>query len=151
MSPGWFSVSRAHYDALEAALPEGFTVYRGIAEREATDGNPAGDLTASDYPYIVIGGNLGRDYTEAAAGDPDTREIRFKVTYAGLSFDSVLVVMEAVRASLNGRKLVVPGWSSGILRQEQLLDIRADRDVTIPVIGLHPQFAIDEFTLVSAR
>lgn len=144
-------MSKAHYDALEAVLPEGFTIYRGIAEREATEGNPDGDLAAEDYPYVVLGGNLGRDYTEAANGDPDTREIRFKITYAGLTFDSVLVVMEAVRESLNGRKLVVPGWSSGILRQEELLDIRADRDVTIPIIGLHPQFAVDEFILVSAR
>lgn len=145
-------MSRAHYDALEAVLPSSnFTVFRGVAEWESTEENPDGELSAGDYPYIVLGGNLGRDYTEAANGDPDTREIRFKITYAGLTFDSVLVVMEAVRTALNGRKLVVPGWSSGILRQEELLDIRADRDVTIPGVGLHPQYAVDEFTLVSAR
>ena len=144
-------MSKAHYDALEELLPTGFTRFRGVAEGEPSEGNPDGEVDADGFPYIVIGGNLGRDYTEAANGDPDTREIRFRITYAGLTFDSVLVVMDAVRSSLNGKKLVVPGWSSGILRQEELLDIRADRDVTIPVIGLHPLFAVDEFTLVSAR
>ncbi|WGM21862.1 hypothetical protein QEH68_06725 [Paenarthrobacter sp. OM7] len=144
-------MSKAHYDALEALLPDGFTRFRGVAEGEASEGNPDGEVNADDYPFIVLGGNLGRDSTEAMNGDPDTREMRFRITYSGLTFDSVLIVLEAVRTALNGKKLVVQGWSSGILRQEELLDIRADRDVTIPGIGLHPQFAVDEFTLVSAR
>lgn len=144
-------MSKAHYDALEALLPAGFTRFRGVAEGEPSEGNPDGNVDADDFPYIVIGGGLGRDYTEAANGDTDTRELRFRITYSGLTFDSVVVVMEAVRAALDGKRLVVPGWSSGILRQSELLDIRADRDVTVPGIGLHPQFAVDEFTLVSAR
>lgn len=135
-------MSKAHYDVVEALIPAGLPVHRGEFQ---------GEITEDSYPYVVLGGNLGRDYTEAACGDPDTREVRIKITYAGLSFDSVLITMDSVRAVLAGRKLVVPGWASGILRQEELVDIRTDRDVTIPVIDAHPQYAVDEFTLVSAR
>lgn len=144
-------MSKAHFDAIENELPSDFAVFRGVADGEPSAGNPDGELTTDDYPYIVLGGNLGTDSTEAMNGDDDTRAVRFRITYAGLTFDSVLIVMEAVRNALRGKRLVVEGWSTGILRQAELLDIRADRDVTIPGIGLHPQFAVDEFTVVSAR
>ncbi|WP_314325440.1 DUF3168 domain-containing protein [Paenarthrobacter ilicis] len=144
-------MSKAHYDALEVLLPDGFRKFRGVAENDLTEDNPDGSLSADDYPYIVLGGNLGTDSTEAMNGDDDTREVRFRITYAGLTFDAVLIVMEAVRNALRGKRLIVEGWSTGTLRHEQLLDIRADRDFTVPGIGLHPQFAVDEFTVVSAR
>jgi hypothetical protein len=131
-----------HYDALEALIPAGITVHRGSVQ---------GKPSAGDYPFVVLGGTAGSLTGDSYAGDPDTLDPRFKLTYTGLTFDSVLIAMSRVRAELVGRKLVVPGWSSGILRNESLLDITTDFDVTVPETSSHPLFAVDEFTVTSGR
>lgn len=135
-------MSKAHFDAIEALIPADLTVHRGSAPDK---------LTADDYPYIVLGGNTGQETGESYAGDTDTLEPRFKLTYAGLTFDSVLLTQQRVRDQLRDRRLVIPGWTTGRLRNESLLDIRTDFDVTVPEISLHPQFAVDEFTVMSGR
>lgn len=135
-------MSKAHFDALEALIPADLTVHRGSAPDK-----PA----AADYPYVVLGGHAGTETGESYAGDTDTLEPRFKLTYAGLTFDSVLITQQRVRDQLRDRRLVVEGWTTGRLRHESLLDIRTDFDVTVPEISLHPQFAVDEFTVMSGR
>lgn len=131
-----------HYDALEALIPAGLSVFRGSAPDKPGEG---------DYPYVVLGGTGGTFTGESYAGDVDSLDLRFKLTYAGLSFDSVLSAISMVRAVLVGRKLVVPGWSAGMLRHESLLDITTDFDVTVPETSSHPLFAVDEFTVLSGR
>ena len=131
-----------HYDALEALIPAGITVFRGSAPKSQATG---------DYPYIVLGGTAGSLTGDSYAGTIDSLDPRFKLAYAGLTFDSVLITMSRVRAELVGRRLVVPGWSSGLLRHESLLDITTDFDVTVPETSSHPLFAVDEFTVMSGR
>jgi hypothetical protein len=135
-------MSLGHFDALEALIPAGLTVFRGSAPDKPTE---------ADYPYVVLGGTPGTETGESYGGDPDSLELRFKLTYAGLTFDSVLTAIYMVRPVLVGRKLVVPGWSTGRLRHESLLDITTDFDVTVPETSSHPLFAVDEFTVLSGR
>lgn len=135
-------MSKAHYDALELLLPAGMNAFRGAAPVKPT---------ADDYPYVVIGGNAGMESTEAAAGAPDSLDLLFKITYAGLTFDSVLIIMRQFRAAVLGARLVVPGWTCGTLRHEPALDVREDPDVTIPDTSAHPLYAVDQITLFSAR
>jgi hypothetical protein len=135
-------MSVEHYDAIEALIPDGITVHRGSAPDKPL---------AADYPYIVLGGTAGSLTGDSYAGTPDSLDPRFKLTYAALTFDSVLIIMSPVRAAMVGRRLIVPGWSSGILRHESLLDITTDFDVTVPETSSHPLFAVDEFTVLSGR
>jgi hypothetical protein len=136
-------VIREHYDAVKALMPAGLTVYRGNVPA-----SPA-------YPYVVLWGDLGDESSGGPDGDslqdvPDVLSLRSRVTYVGLSFDSVLVVARNVRSALNRKIPAVAGWSPSRLRQSSLMDIQADTDVTIPDFG-HPLFAVDEFSLVSER
>jgi|GEM_PF-2920707 len=135
-------MSSPHYDAFQAMFPEGLTVFRGSAPI-----NPA----SSDYPYVVIGGNLGDEDTETPSGEVDRLDLLLKLTYAGLSFDAVLVIVKAVRAAISGKRLIVPGWSSNIMRPKARVPITADRDVTIPDLALNPFFAVDEVPISSYR
>lgn len=135
-------MTSAHYTALEQLLPPGVTVHRGSAQ---------GKLTAEDYPYVVLSGDAGLEGTEAASGDVDSLDLRVKLTYAGLSFDQVLILIGEVRDALRGRRLVVPGWSCNLFRHEPLVDIRTDFDVTVPDLAIHPVYAVDEFSVFSAR
>lgn len=131
-----------HYDAFEQLLPSGVTVLRGSAPAK---------LVPADYPYVVLGGDPGLEGTEAACGEPDSLDLRFKLTYAGLSFDQVLILIREVRAAIRGRRLVVPGWSCNLFRHEPLVDIRTDFDVTVPELAIHPVYAVDEFSVLSTR
>lgn len=135
-------MSKAHYDAFQAMLPADVRVFRGSAPNK-----PA----PADYPYVVLGGDPGLEGTEAASGDPDSLDLRFKLTYAGLSFDQVLILIGEVRSSVRGRRLVVPGWSCNLFRHEPLVDIRTDFDVTVPDLAINPVYAVDELAVFSAR
>lgn len=135
-------MSVEHYDALEQLIPPDITIFRGNAPDKPVE---------ADYPYIVLGGTPGNETGDSYAGVPDSLELRYRLTYAGLTFDSVLTVIRRARAELVGRKLVVPGWSSGLLRHESLADIRTDFDVTVPETSSHPLYAVDEFTVMSGR
>lgn len=135
-------MSKPHYDAFDALLPPTVTLHKGSAPDE---------LTSADYPYIVRGGNAGDESTEAYAGDPDTLDLRFKITYAGLTFDSVLHVINQVRNNLRSARLVVPGWATTGFTLTALLDIRTDFDVKITDVSAHPVYAVDEFSIRSTH
>ena len=135
-------MSSAHYAALKALFPAGLKVFTGSAP----------DLPAvNDYPYAVIGGDLGDQSGESLGGDNDRLDLHARVTYAGLSFDAVLITSARVRSALTGRRLIVPGWSCGPIRQAAVANIQTDFDLTVPGTKLHPVFAVDEFTVVSTR
>lgn len=123
-------------------LPVGVRVHRGYVSKK---------LTSEDYPYVVLGGSGGDESTETLTGDVDSLEFRLRVTYAGLSFDAALIVMEKVRRAFLSKRPVVPGWSCGTVRHEAALNIQPDLDVTLPDTGLHPVFAVDEFTVFCSR
>lgn len=133
---------RALYDAFQALLPADMSVHRGYV---------SGKLTSDDFPYVVLGGGGGDESTEALAGDVDSLELRLRVTYAGLSFDSVLLVMERVRRAFLTNPLRVSGWESGKVRHEIALNIQPDFDVTLTETGLTPLFGVDEFTVFCTR
>lgn len=135
---------REHYDAIQALLPGTMTVYRG-----AVPSNPS-------YPYVCLWGDLGDESSGgpdgASMGDvPSVLSLRARATYAGLTFDSVLVMARNVRAALSRKVPNVAGRRCGPLRQSSLMDVQVDRDVTIAGSGANPLFAVDEFALVSEK
>lgn len=132
----------AHYAAFRALFPPGTAVHDGSAEEIESD---------ADYPYVVLGGNAGRSSSDSASGEPDALEIRFKVTYAALSFASILHLIGPIRDRIIPARLIVEGWEAGLVRHEELLDIQTDFDVTIPGISTHPVFAVDEFSVFFTR
>jgi hypothetical protein len=136
-------VIKEHYDAVKALLPAGLTVYRGSVPSTPT------------YPYVVLWGDLGEESSGGPDGDslqdvPDVLSLRPRITYAGLTFDSVLIVARNVRAALNRKTPVVAGWRPGKLRQAPLMDVQTDTSVTLTG-GANPVFAVDEFALVSTK
>jgi hypothetical protein len=136
-------VIKEHYDAVKALMPAGLTVYRGSVPSTPT------------YPYAVLWGDLGEESSGGPDGDslqdvPDVLSLRPRITYAGLTFDSVLIVARNVRAALNRKTPVVAGWRPGKLRQAPLMDVQTDTSVTLTG-GANPVFAVDEFALVSTK
>lgn len=135
---------REHFDAVQALLPGTMTVYRGSVP------------DTPSYPYIVLWGDLGDESSGGPDGgslrdDLSVISLRFRATYAGLTFDSVLIMCRNVRAVLSGKIPTVAGRVTGPLRQSALMDVQVDRDVTITGSGAHPLFAVDEFALVSHK
>lgn len=135
---------REHYDAVRALMPAGLTVYPGTVPETPS------------YPYAMLWGDLGEESSGGPDGDslvdvPDVLSLRPRVTYAGLTFDSVLIVARNVRVALNRKTPAVAGWRTNPLRQSTLMDVQVDRDVTIAGTGANPLFAVDEFALVSHK
>lgn len=135
---------REHYDAVQALLPSTVTVYRGSVPDTHT------------YPYVVLWGDLGDESSGGPDGDSlrddlSVLSLRFRATYAGLTFDSVLIQCRNVRAALSRKTPTVAGRVCGPLRQSSLMDVQVDRDVTITGSGAHPFYAVDEFTLTSHK
>lgn len=134
---------KEHYDAVKALLPAGLTVYPGSVP------------DTPSYPYAVLWGDLGEESSGGPDGDslrdvPDVLSLRPRVTYVGLTFDSVLIICRNVRAALNRKTPAVAGWAPSKLRQSSLMDIQTDTSVPL-VGGGHPVFAVDEFALVSTK
>ena len=134
---------KEHYDAVKALMPAGLTVYRGSVP------------DAPSYPYAVLWGDLGTESSGGTDGDSlrdgtDVLTFRPRVTYVGLTFDSVLIICRNVRAALNHKAPIVTGWAPSKLRQSSLMDVQTDTDVTLAG-GAHPVFAVDEFSLVSQK
>ncbi len=135
-------MTKAHYDAFQARLPAGLKSHRGFV---------TGKLASPDYPYVVLGGGGGDESTEALSGNIDSLEFRLRTTYAGLSFDAVLTIMDRVRRAFLDTPLTVPGWACSTVRQNEALPIQRDADVTLSDTGLKPMFAVDEFTVFCTR
>ena len=135
-------MSKPHYDAFRALLPEDISSHLGYVD---------GKLTSADYPYVVLGGGGGDESGATMAGNADTLDFRLRATYAGLSFDSVLIVMERVRRAFISQRLNIPGWSCGLVRHTLSLDVQPDADVVLSDTDLRPLFAIDEFTVFCSR
>lgn len=125
-----------HYDAVEALLPPGLTVYRGSVISKPT------------YPYVVLWGNQGTEDSETLGEFSMDLTLRVNVTAVGESFDSVLVTMGIVRTALNRGEPKVDGRSIAPLRQKYLTGVNADESVTIPGKG-HPSYAVDQYTVHS--
>jgi len=136
-------VIREHYAAVKALLPGTVTVYMwSVPETPA-------------YPYVCLWGDLGTESSGGPDGDsledvPDVLSLRPRVTYAGLTGDSVLIICRNVRAALNRKTPTVAGWATSQLRQSSLMDVQTDTSVTLTT-GANPVFAVDEFALVSSK
>lgn len=123
-----------HYAAVYAMLPAGLQKYEGNVPTEPV------------YPYVCLWGDAGSEVSETLCDTPGDVDFGLRLTYAGLSFDAVMITAKRCRAALNRQAPVVAGWNPGRMRQELLQNITTDFDVTIPNIG-HPLYVVDGFTL----
>lgn len=133
---------KEHYDAVRALLPSSVKVYMWTVPESPT------------FPYVALWGSTGDESSGGPDGDsledvPDVLSLNIRATYAGLTGDSMMIVCRNVRAALNRKKPVVPGWLSGKLRQSSLMDGQAD--LSISINGVHPVYAVDEYSLVSHK
>ncbi|NQD40513.1 hypothetical protein [Glutamicibacter halophytocola] len=109
----------------------------------------------SDYPYAVIGGDGGWDFSGDGPEEPsltaelDGKEFRVMITLAGTSISSLDFVLKRVRPALSGKKPVVAGWSCSTMEQAPLVGIRPDRDISVD--GLNPLFMVDEYVFTATR
>lgn len=128
---------RQHYEAVKELIPGLFTVYLfDVPERP-------------DYPYVVMWGSPGQETTHALAGPLDDFEADARATSVGPTYESCLVLAQAVRTALNQAAPVVPGRHCHPLRLRPALDIQPDRTITLPETDTHPIFCVDEFTILS--
>jgi hypothetical protein len=127
-----------HYAAVYALLPAGLQKYKGSVPTEPV------------YPYVCLWGDSGLESSETLCDTPNDLTIELRLTYAGLSFDAVLITAKRVRAVLNRAVPVVSGWQTGRMVQEVLQNVSVDDDVTIPNIG-HPFYSVDGLTLRSTK
>lgn len=112
--------------------------------------------TLQDYPYVVVWSDLGMEFSgdmpgwdDSLADLPDALDLGLRVTYVGLSKESVAVLARRTRAALNRAVLDVEGWTCGPLRQAPLTGIEADESVQIG--QSHPHMAVDEYRLIATR
>jgi hypothetical protein len=130
-------VIREHYEAVKALIPSRFAVYLFD-----TPSRPA-------FPYVVLWGDAGLEGSESLDSTPSDLTINLRATCVGANYESCLVVLAGVRRALNRAVPSVPGRKVHEMRQEPLLDIGPDRDITVPGTNTHPIFAVDGYTLQS--
>lgn len=130
----------AHYEGVRKLIPDDptFTVYPGTVPKEPS------------YPYVVVWGDLGEEGGESLGDRVDQLDLRPRLTYAGLGFEQVLFVADRIRAALNRAVPTVEGWSPSKLRQQALVPVTTDYDVTFPD-GAHPVYAVDEYPFTSDK
>lgn len=112
--------------------------------------------TPQDYPYVVVWSDLGMEFSgdmpgwdDSLADLPDALDLGLRVTYVGLSKESVAVLARRTRAALNRAVLDVEGWTCGPLRQAPLTGIEVDEAVQIG--QTHPYLAVDEYRLIATK
>ena len=128
---------REHYEAVKALIPAPLTVHLF-------------DVPASPtFPYVVLWGDPGRQFSEGLCQSPTDLEVLVRVTCVGATYASCLIVLDAVRTALNRATPVVSGRKVHEMAQEPLQGVQPDRGVTIPGTSNHPVFAVDGYTLRS--
>ncbi len=139
----------AHEKAIKALIRPDIKAYLYEAELSTPP-------VPSDYPFVVLWPGLQDEFS----GDPgdDTSDgvvtgqsIEVRCTYAALSGGELSVLVSQVRADLNRARPVVAGWGPGRLKQVQLTEPRADRDVPVGSLGAHPVYMVDEYTTLSYK
>jgi hypothetical protein len=136
------------YTAVAARLPPEVVLHNFTAQLS----DPP---VAADYPYVVLGGGPGWDFSGDGPESPslaavvDSVEMRIKATLAATSLTGLDWLFTRVRPALSGQRLSVQGWSCSAMEQTPLLDIQPDRAISFD--GLNPLFMVDEYTFIATR
>lgn len=136
------------YDAIEGLLSPELAVYQFDAELSVPP-------VLADYPYVVLGGDGGWDFSgdgpelPSLSAELDSKEMRVTATMAGTSVSTLDWVLKQVRPVLSGKKPNVQGWICSAMEQAPLVNIRPDRDISLG--GLHPLFMVDEYVFTATR
>ncbi len=118
--------------------------------------DPPEKPTAADFPYVVLWGDLGWEFSgdqpgwDASLADlPDHLELNIQATYTGISKESVDVVLRGTRKALNRAVLTVPGYHCNPLKQRPEFGIDSDKSVQLS--HGHPYYAVDEYHLIASK
>jgi hypothetical protein len=103
------------------------------------------------FPYRVLYMDTGNERAERLCATSQRVDFRFQITSVALSAVGVGAVADASRAVLLDVRPVVAGWSPGLIRKEQTLLVREDRDVTDTATGLHPMYSADTYVFTSRK
>jgi len=137
---GWSVVSGdALATAFESALT-GFTVYK--------DKVPA----SPSFPYVFVLTNFPTVGERSMARRAQVRHLRARTVVVGLSGASVRIIAQKLTDALDGRRLMVAGWSLGAVESipnEQ--PIQPDTDVTIPGTSEHPLYQPFDWILTGSQ
>ncbi len=107
---------------------------------------------AADFPYVVLGGTepnalSGPDRFRPTLSDkPSKVVLDIRITYAGLTRESVRVMMRHVRSAL-ATPPAVEGYRCHLSRPTTLQALTVDRDVSWG--SLNPLYAQDELRLTA--
>lgn len=133
------------YKALQDLFP---SVVRSFIDEPRLSSPPAD----ADFPYVVLGGTepnalSGPDRFRPTLSDkPSKVALDVRITYAGLTRESVRVMMRHVRTAL-GSPPVVEGYRCHLTRPVSLQPMTVDRDVSWG--GLNPRYSQDELRLTA--
>jgi hypothetical protein len=130
-------VIKEHYEAVKTLVPSKFTVYLFD-----TPANPT-------FPYVVLWGDPGQYEYDSLGDTPSDLLLNIRATCVGVNYESCLIVLDGVRNALNRARPVVAGRVTHAMRQQPLLFVQPDREVTLPGSNTHPIFAVDEYELRS--
>lgn len=106
---------------------------------------------APAYPYVLVTAGFPQASQRSQARTVQAREVRMRTTIAGFTQDSILQVAGAVVDSVEGARLVVPGWSVG--RIEGVPNgqpIQTDDDVVVPDFG-HPMYVVLDWVATASQ
>ncbi len=101
------------------------------------------------FPYLVLFMGTGIDDETKLCRTPDKATFRFQLTSVGLTDDSVAIVADQGRTAVLGIRPVVAGRKTNPIRKETDIPVRADKDVTVPPMNLHPMFGVDTYVFES--
>jgi len=142
------------YDAVKAMLPAAVRTHLFAPSfAKVEDGKQV--PTLADYPYVVLWGTPGTEYSgdgsaaPSSCDRPDSVELDLRVTYVATSSGSLQWLLARARPALNRKAPTVAGYKANRIRLESLTNITTDDDVAIG--SLHPLFTVDEFTLTAHK
>lgn len=103
------------------------------------------------FPYLVLYMDTGIDDETKLCATPDAATFRFQITSVGMSDTAVGIVADKGRTAVLGVRPVVAGWKTNPIRRETSIPVRADKDVTVPPLNLHPMFGVDTYVFESRK
>lgn len=97
------------------------------------------------YPYVLVRGGNGRPSSRSVNRTVLVRSVRWRVTVAGLSSESVRIIHGQVQEALEGAR--IDGQRVEQLPTYEGADPLMDEDVTL-TNGAHPFYSVSEWQVI---
>jgi len=121
-------------------LPQTTKLYDGTV-----DANPT-------YPYVLLRADFRMVHDRSMTRAGQSYRLPARTTISALTSSAVRAAATPVVDSLEGARLVVPGWSCGTVEsvpnEQHILE---DFDVTDTATGKHPLYLVLDWVFVASR